>query len=164
MSTVDGGTLRPLGRVSEISDVVNRILDLEPLLSSPGHTRSLSTEEKPLEFLVEFEVHTPEEAPAKEVEVRNRAEAAAAARLVDEGHLVRLWKLTAAPGETKALGLYRADTKAQLDGLLRALPLYDWMQVTVTALEPHPNDPPPTRVGIDGDGHRAPATRVPRAS
>jgi hypothetical protein len=28
-----------------------------------------------------------------------------------------------------------------MDGLLRALPLYDWMRVTVTPLEPHPNDP-----------------------
>ena len=28
-----------------------------------------------------------------------------------------------------------------MDGLLRALPLYEWMRVTVTPLEPHPNDP-----------------------
>jgi muconolactone D-isomerase len=91
-----------------------------------------------MEFLVEFEVHIPDWAPASEVEVRNSAEASAAARLVDKGHLVRLWK---APGETKALGLYRADSEAQLAGLLGALPLYDWMDVTVTPLEPHPNDP-----------------------
>jgi muconolactone D-isomerase len=39
------------------------------------------------------------------------------------------------------VGLYRADSGAQLDDLLRALPLYDWMRVTVTPLEPHPNDP-----------------------
>ena len=39
------------------------------------------------------------------------------------------------------LGLYRADGEAELDGLLRALPLYEWMHVTVTPLEPHPNDP-----------------------
>ena len=57
------------------------------------------------------------------------------------GHLVRLWKPPAAPGETKALGLYRADSEAQLAGLLDALPLYDWMNITVTPLEPHSNDP-----------------------
>ena len=28
-----------------------------------------------------------------------------------------------------------------MDGLLRALPLYEWMRVTVTPLAPHPNDP-----------------------
>jgi len=96
-----------------------------------------------MEFLVEFEVNVPNNATASEVEVRNRAEASAASRLVDNGHLVRLWKLPAAPGETKALGLYRADSEAQLAGLLGALPLYDWMQVTITSLEPHPNDPAP---------------------
>jgi muconolactone delta-isomerase len=29
----------------------------------------------------------------------------------------------------------------ELDRLLRVLPLYDWMQVAVTPLETHPNDP-----------------------
>jgi muconolactone D-isomerase len=96
-----------------------------------------------MEFLVEFDVNVPDGAPASEVEARNNAEASAAARLVDEGHLLRLWKPPAAPGETKALGLYRADTKAQLADLLGALPLYDWMNITVTQLEPHPNDPVP---------------------
>ena len=28
-----------------------------------------------------------------------------------------------------------------MDGLLRALPLYEWMRVSVTPLDPHPNDP-----------------------
>jgi muconolactone D-isomerase len=83
--------------------------------------------------------------PASEVEARKGAEAAAAARLVEEGHLVRLWKPTAAHGETKALGLYRADSEAQLAGLLGALPLYDWMNVTVTPLESHPHDRYPRR-------------------
>jgi muconolactone D-isomerase len=96
-----------------------------------------------MEFLVEFEVDIPDGTPASQVEVRNSAEASAAARLVDEGHLVRLWKPPTAPGETKAVGLYRADSDAQLAGLLRALPLYDWMQIRVTSLEPHPNDPVP---------------------
>jgi muconolactone D-isomerase len=96
-----------------------------------------------MEFLVEFEVHIPQGASQSEVEARQDAEAVAAARLVDDGHLVRLWRLAAAAGGRPALGLYRADSQAQLDGLLRALPLYEWMRVTVTPLEPHPNDPSP---------------------
>lgn len=96
-----------------------------------------------MEFLVEFEVNVPDGAPASEVELRFSAEASAAARLVDEGHLVRLWRPPAAPGEIKALGLYRADSAAQLAGLLGDLPLYDWMQIAVTPLEPHPNDAVP---------------------
>jgi len=96
-----------------------------------------------MEFLVEFEVNVPDGAPVSEVEALTSAEASAAARLADRGHLARLWKLPGAPGETKALGLYRADSEAQLAGLLGALPLYDWMNVTVTPLTPHPNDPAP---------------------
>jgi muconolactone D-isomerase len=99
-----------------------------------------------MEFLVEFEIDVPEGTPASEVEARESAEAAAAARLVDEGHLVRVWKRAVAPGETTTvLGLYRADSEAQLADLLGALPLYDWMQISVTALEPHPNDPAAAR-------------------
>jgi hypothetical protein len=39
----------------------------------------------------------------------------------------------------------RADSEAQLDVLLGARPLSVWMQITVTPLEPHPNDPTSTR-------------------
>jgi muconolactone delta-isomerase len=94
-----------------------------------------------MEFLVEFEVMVPAGAPQDDVEDRENAEASAAARLAEEGHLVRLWKLPASRGQTKAVGLYRAGSTEQLDGLLHALPLADWMHVTVTRLAPHPNDP-----------------------
>jgi muconolactone delta-isomerase len=98
-----------------------------------------------MEFLVEFDVSVPEGAPESEVNERVSAEAAAAAELVRQGHLVRLWKPPVVPGENRAVGLYRADSKAQLDALLGALPLDDWMQTVVTPLEPHPNDPTSTR-------------------
>jgi muconolactone delta-isomerase len=101
-----------------------------------------------MEFLVEFDVNVPEGIPQSEVDERVRAEAAAAADLARQGHLVRLWKPPAAPGETKALGLYRADSQAELDGLLGALPFNGWMRVTVTPLEPHPNDPASARTSI----------------
>jgi muconolactone delta-isomerase len=94
-----------------------------------------------MEFLVEFDVNIPVDAPASEVNGRERAEASAADKLVDEGHLVRLWKPPAGADENKALGLYRAQGKPQLEALLDALPLRDWMHVGVTPLEPHPNDP-----------------------
>jgi muconolactone delta-isomerase len=57
----------------------------------------------------------------------------------------RLSEASGGAPETKALGLYRADSEAQLTDLLRALPLYDWMNITVTPLEAHPNDPGPRR-------------------
>jgi muconolactone delta-isomerase len=94
-----------------------------------------------MDFLVDFEINVPEGTPETEVTAREDAESAAAARLVDQGHLVRLWKRRVAPGESTPIGLYRAESEGELDGLLRALPLYEWMRVAVTPLEPHPNDP-----------------------
>jgi muconolactone D-isomerase len=94
-----------------------------------------------MEFLVEFEVEVP------------------------AGPLTRRWSSTSAPSqqpqpssrragissgsgdgrspatEQRRSGLYRADSEAELDGLLAALPLAGWLRVTVTPLQAHPNDP-----------------------
>jgi muconolactone delta-isomerase len=94
-----------------------------------------------MEFLVDFEVSVPDGTPVFEVKDRERAEGSAAAKLVNEGHLVRVWNRPVAAGNTTVVGLYRADSQAHLDGLLGALPLYEWMHITVTPLQPHPNDP-----------------------
>jgi muconolactone D-isomerase len=94
-----------------------------------------------MEFLVEFEVEVPNGASETEVRERNRAEAVAAAGLAAEGHLLRLWRPTEAVDGPTAVGIYAADSQAELDALLAALPLADWMQMTVVPLAPHPNDP-----------------------
>ena len=120
---------------------------LSPQLELVGQTK-----EEDVEFLVEFEIKIPEGTPESEVKDREDAEADAAAKLVEEGHLVRVWKLPVEAGETQILGLYRADSETELDGLLRALPLYEWMRVSVTPLAPHPNDPARSQVT---NGNRA---------
>ena len=97
--------------------------------------------EDSMEFLVEFEVEVPAGTPDAEVEQRERAESAAAAELVEDGHLVRLWRRPLVGDGTTAIGLYRADSEAELDDLLGALPLAAWLRVTVTRLEEHANDP-----------------------
>ena len=94
-----------------------------------------------MEFLVEFEVEVPAGTPDAEVEQHQRAESAAAAKLAEDGHLVRLWRRPLLGDGTTAIGLYRAFSRAQLEELLAALPLVDWLRVTVTPLEAHPNDP-----------------------
>jgi muconolactone D-isomerase len=94
-----------------------------------------------MEFLVEFELEVPADTPHEEVERRTRAESAAAAKLADDGHLVRLWTRPLVGDGSTAVGLYSADSAAELDGLLGALPIADWLRVTVTPLEAHPNDP-----------------------
>jgi muconolactone D-isomerase len=94
-----------------------------------------------MEFLVEFEVEVPAGTPDTEVEQHQRAESAAAAKLAEDGHLVRLWRRPLLGDGTTAIGLYRAFSQAQLEDLLAALPLADWLRVTITPLEAHPNDP-----------------------
>jgi len=102
---------------------------------------AVAQKEDSMEFLVEFEVEVPAGTPDAEVEQRQRAESAAAAKLAEDGHLVRLWRRPLAGDGTTAIGLYRADSEAAVDGLLAALPLAGWLHVTVTPLEAHPNDP-----------------------
>jgi muconolactone D-isomerase len=103
--------------------------------------RLLGSEEDVMEFLVEFNVDVPDGTSETEVEERKHAEAVAAAGLAAEGHLLRLWRSTTAAGDPTAVGVYVADSRAELDALLRALPLADWMHMTVVPLAPHPNDP-----------------------
>jgi muconolactone delta-isomerase len=100
-----------------------------------------------MEFLVEFETRVPEGTLQSEVLDREHGEAAAAAKLASEGHLLRVWKRRRSTGEVTVLGLYRAASERELSGLLVSLPLYPWMTVTVTPLEPHPNDPSSSSTG-----------------
>jgi muconolactone delta-isomerase len=111
-----------------------------------------------MEFLVEFELQVPAGTPQSEVRDRETAESAAAAKLADEGHLVRLWRRPRVADGATAVGLYRADSEAKLDALLSDLPLADWLRITVTPLESHPNDPPS---GLSM-GNRLPDPRLTR--
>jgi muconolactone delta-isomerase len=94
-----------------------------------------------MEFLVEFEFEVPAGTPDEQVEQHQRAESPAAAKLAENGHLIRLWRRPLLGDGTTAIGLYRAFSQAQLEDLLAALPLADWLRVTVTPLEAHPDDP-----------------------
>lgn len=100
-----------------------------------------------MEFLVTFELDIPDGVPDSEVQERQRAEAVAAETLADEGHLVRFWRASLGPGPSTVLGLYRADTRAELDQLLGDLPLFEWMHTSITSLAQHANDPAGIRAG-----------------
>jgi muconolactone delta-isomerase len=94
-----------------------------------------------MEFLVEFEVTVPEGTPASESNQVFEAEGAVAARLAEDGHLVRVWRAPVAGGEPTTVALYRAGSEAQLDTLLSALPVAAWSRTTVRRLDAHPFDP-----------------------
>jgi muconolactone delta-isomerase len=51
---------------------------------------------------------------------------------------VRLWKL---PAKGRALGLWRARDPAEMQAILKSLPLDAWMTAETTPLTPYPSDP-----------------------
>ena len=90
------------------------------------------------EFLTTFISAIPADTPGAAVADARAREAQRAAELGQQERLLRLWQLPA-PG--RALGLWRAADPAQLQALLRTLPLDPYQTVDTTPLTPHPSDP-----------------------
>ncbi|TME26765.1 MAG: muconolactone delta-isomerase [Chloroflexi bacterium] len=112
-----------------------------PLGAHPNDPASASVPGRQLglhEFLSTFTVSVPASVPKQAVDKTRTQEAARAHELAKEGHLLRLWAL---PGESRALGLWRAQDAAEMQTILQSLPLAQWMTVEVTPLSAHPNDP-----------------------
>ena len=70
--------------------------------------------------------------------VADALEADRAAELAGREHLIRLWKLA---GDGRVLGLWQAGNEAEMQAILKSLPLDAWMQVETTPLTRHPSDP-----------------------
>ncbi len=96
----------------------------------PGHSGT--------EFLATFVISKPDGTPRQAVEDAEAREAARARELANQGHLERLWAL---PGHGRALGLYRARDRAEMEAIVKALPLAPWITTELTQLTPHPSDP-----------------------
>jgi muconolactone delta-isomerase len=90
------------------------------------------------EFLTAFAIAVPEGTPDRVVDDIEAREAQKATELAGQGYLLRLWRL---PGQSRALGLWRAQDPAEMQAMLRSLPLDAWMTVETTPLTPHPSDP-----------------------
>jgi len=94
-----------------------------------------------MEYLVEFITTIPDHAPPAEIEQSQASETTRIAELAAQGHALRVWKPLPADGRRRALGLYRAACGPELAPIVESLPLRPWMEVSVTALAKHPNDP-----------------------
>jgi muconolactone D-isomerase len=94
-----------------------------------------------LDYLVDFIITVPEATPESEVQQRTAGEVARVAELAQQGHALRVWKPLPDDGRRRALGLYRAADDQELEAILESLPLRPWMEISVTALAEHPNDP-----------------------
>ena len=93
------------------------------------------------EFLTTFVIAVPEGTPGQAVADAEAREAERAKQLAGQGHLRRLWTL---PGQGRTLGLWQAADQAEMQTILRSLPLDPWMTVQTTPLTPHPSDPAQT--------------------
>ncbi|MFZ0204126.1 MAG: muconolactone Delta-isomerase family protein [Nitrososphaeraceae archaeon] len=94
-----------------------------------------------MEYLTDMVTKVPEGTSSTKVDELRSAEAVRASELTKAGHLVRLWRPPLGRGEWRSIGLFRAADEAELREILDSLPLHIWMQVTITPLNPHPNDP-----------------------
>jgi muconolactone delta-isomerase len=90
------------------------------------------------EFLITFTIRIPDGAPRRAVEDAEAGEAARAHELAGQGHLERLWLL---PGQGRSLGVYRARDSAEMEAIVKSLPLDPWMTTEITPLTLHPSDP-----------------------
>jgi muconolactone delta-isomerase len=104
------------------------------------HPNNPAAEARPgaTEFLTTLTVAVPGGTPAQAVQATQAREADRARELAGQGHLLRLWAL---PGEGRSLGLWRAEDLAQMQAILKSLPLDAWMTVQTTPLSQHPSDP-----------------------
>ena len=94
-----------------------------------------------MEYLIEFIITIPDDAPQPEIEQRQAGETTRVAELAAQGHALRVWTPLPEDGRKRALGLYRAASDQELEAILGSLPLRPWMEISVTALAEHPNDP-----------------------
>src|SRR3954463_16232760 len=94
-----------------------------------------------MDYLVDFTLRVPGGTSASELERRTAAKLSRAPELQAQGHPVRVWKPLPDAGRSRSIGLYRAADDAELHAILESLPLRPWMEITVTTLAEHPNDP-----------------------
>ena len=115
--------------------------EVTPLSPHPNDPKPARTGGKGVEFMVRLEITPPGGTTVETVEQLKQREAARVGELAVQGHVVRLWRPPAEPGEWRALGVWRADDATEMQAILESLPLYDWFTVDITPLSSHPNDP-----------------------
>jgi muconolactone D-isomerase len=96
-----------------------------------------------MEYLIDFRIAIPEDATAQERAERMEGEVTRVAQLAEQGHALRVWRPLPEPddGTLWVYGLYRADSDGEMWEILDSLPLRPWMEMSVTPLQEHPNDP-----------------------
>ena len=99
-----------------------------------------------MEYLVTMTTRVPAGIPQEAVDDVRASEAAHTAVLAAQRHVLRLWRPPLGPGEWRTLGLFAAADAADLDRILKSMPLRVWRTDEVTELTSHANDPAPDAV------------------
>lgn len=115
----------------------DQVTELSPHPNDPGPGTGGTGPQGATEFLTTFTITIPDGTPAQAVKDAEAGEARRAAELAGQGHLERLWAL----GPGRNLGLWRAGDPAEMQAILKSLPLDPWMDVETTPLTKHPSDP-----------------------
>ena len=147
------GEWRSLGLfAADDGDELERVLASMPLrvwrtdeatpLSRHPNDPALQASPGPAEFLTTFTITIPQGTPAQTVEDTKAREAERVYELAGQGHVLRLWAL---PVQGHSLGLWQAKDAAEMQAILKSLPLDAWMTVQTTPLSQHPSDPAAAR-------------------
>jgi muconolactone delta-isomerase len=119
----------------------DEVTPLRPHPNDPGGGRDLAQGDP--EFLTTFTVTIPPGTSGQAAAEADAREAQRARELAGQGRLERLWVL---PGQGRALGLWRAHDLAQMQAIVKSLPLDPWMTTEITPLAPHPSDPADSQI------------------
>lgn len=91
-----------------------------------------------MEFLTRAVIDVSGVPPESVADLR-LAESERAHELIEQGHIVRLWRPESPRWEN--VGIWRARDQQELEALIASLPLGPYMDVSITPLLPHPHDP-----------------------
>ncbi|WP_242342889.1 muconolactone Delta-isomerase family protein [Anaeromyxobacter terrae] len=135
----DGGLEKVLGSMPLRVWRTDEVTVLSPHPNDPGACRN--PKGIGAEFLTTFSRAIPQGTSSQAVAEALAREAARTRQLAEQGHLVRLWAL---PGQGRALGLWRAQDRAEMQAIVESLPLHAMMTTEITPLTQHPGDPATT--------------------
>ncbi len=113
------------------------VMALAPHPNDPGLPQAAAGPGQ-AEFLTTFTRAVPPRHAGRGGQGRRGGRGAAGGRAGPEGHLLRLWRV---PSHDNALGQWLAADPAEMQALLKSLPLDPYLTVDTTPLTPHPTDP-----------------------
>ena len=91
-----------------------------------------------MEFLLRIKVTFPPDGDPEEKARRIAAEGMRARELAAEGIIKRVWRI---PGQWANYGIWEAPDATTIHDAVTSLPMWPYLEVEVTPLAAHPNDP-----------------------